>query len=270
MYNGESVNSYYIPNKLFPKVYHVEKDGSGDYAKLTDAITEACKHMDSTVYVGAGTWDLIVELGNTYLNSVGFSQRGLYLKNRVHVIFSSNALVTCNYTGTRSDTITWLSPFNAGIYGFTLENARIISSNCRYAMHDERDSDTDQYNNHYINCSMKHNGGHSVCIGGGLGLNGHIIVEGCTFENPVVNNIAIVSWHNSAGAGRSFVEIKDCYFKGTNGLRFSWYGQSTDISTMLAHGNSFGRAIEHRAETTDGTSPNANTELIEWNNPVRS
>lgn len=36
------------------RIYHVEKDGSGDFTKLVDAIEEAEKYMDSIVYVGKG------------------------------------------------------------------------------------------------------------------------------------------------------------------------------------------------------------------------
>ena len=254
-----------------PKVYRVEKDGSGDFTKLVDAINEAVRYMDSVVYVGAGTWDIIDELGSEYVESVSITQRGLYLKNRVRVICSSNSLITCNYTGSRADTISWLSAFNAGPLGFTLENATIESSNCRYAIHDERDQDADEYNNYYINCKIKHDntdGGYNQCIGGGLGLNGRVIIDGCIFENPARTNYQIVYYHNSAGSGNSFVEVKGSYFKGTNTLGFQWYGSSpaTQKSTLFAHGNSLGSAIQH---TGASGATVENTEVISFNNEIR-
>lgn len=254
-----------------PKVYRVEKDGSGDFTKLCDAINEAVRYMDSVVYVGAGTWDIIDELGSEYVESVSITQRGLYLKNRVRVICSSNSLITCNYTGSRADTISWLSAFNAGPLGFTLENATIESSNCRYAIHDERDQDADEYNNYYINCKIKHDntdGGYNQCIGGGLGLNGHVIIDGCIFENPARTNYQIVYYHNSTGSGKSFVEVKGSYFKGTNTLGFQWYGSSpaTQKSTLFAHGNSLGSAIQH---TGASGATVENTEVISFNNEIR-
>ena len=217
-----------------PKVYRVEKNGSGDFTKLVDAINEAVRYMDSVVYVGAGTWDIIDELGSEYVESVSITQRGLYLKNRVRVICSSNSLITCNYTGSRADTISWLSAFNAGPLGFTLENATI------------------EYQ----------------CIGGGLGLNGHVIIDGCIFENPARTNYQIVYYHNSAGSGKSFVEVKGSYFKGTNTLGFQWYGSSpaTQKSTLFAHGNSLGSAIQH---TGASGATVENTEVISFNNEIR-
>ena len=64
--------------------------------------------------------------------------------------------------------------------------------------------------------------------------------------------------------------MSNCYVKGTGTLRFSWYGTSTDITIVKATGNNLGSAIQFVAETSDGTSPNENVELYEWNNIIRS
>ena len=106
----------------YQHTYCVEKDGTGDFTRLTDAIREACRYMDSVVYVGDGTWDLIAELGNE-IYDISSSNWGLYLSNRVHIIFSSNSKVTANYTGSNANVLKYFSPFNTGKYGFTLENA---------------------------------------------------------------------------------------------------------------------------------------------------
>ena len=277
LYNSGLTESFAtIDVQNIPKIYHVEKDGSGDFDSLVDAIDEATKYMDSKVYVGAGTWDLISELGSDYIDSVGSSKRGVYLKNRVHLIFNPKAVVECIYEGSRADTIAWLSAFNAGAHGFTLENANIKTGNIRYCVHDERDQDADFYTNIYKNCIMYHDssyaqGGQNQCIGGGLGLNGHIVVDGCVFENPNVNNSSILSWHNSAGSNaKSVVDVHGCYVKGTNTMRFRYYGStpSTQKSTILCHDNSLGAAVVYGAETSEST--NENIELLAWNNVVRS
>lgn len=261
-------------------IYYCEKDGSGDFTSLIEAINEAEKYMDSVLYVGAGIWNIIDELGSEYVESVSGTKRGVYLKNRIHIICSSEAIITCNYAGTRADTILWLSAFNTGEYGFTLENATIESSNCRYAIHDERDTHTDQYVNKYINCRIKHdnsNGGYASCIGGGLGKDGYVVIDGCIFENPHATNTHIVSYHNTwyaGGTGRSTVDVNGCYVKGTNGMRFTWFGASQEITTYLVHGNSFGKAIVYSAENQSMMDEHpewiVNTELIAWNNEVRT
>lgn len=257
--------------------FHVEKDGTGDFTKLIDAIDEAEKYMDSVVYVGDGEWNIIDELGSDYLNSVSFTQRGIVLKNRINLVFSSKSKVICDYSGDNTTIKNWLSPFNAGKHGFTLENLNIYSHNVRYSMHDERDSDGDFYINRYINCHFfNHNekGGFRQCIGGGLGKNGYIVIENCIFENPKASNNSLVSYHNTAnvggGSAKSNIEVSNCYVKGTGTLRFSWYGTSTDTTIVKATGNNLGSAIQFVAETSDGTSPNENVELYEWNNIIRS
>lgn len=257
--------------------FHVEKDGTGDFTKLIDAIDEAEKYMDSVVYVGDGEWDIIDELGSDYVNSVSFTQRGVVLKNRIKIVFASKSKVICNYSGDNTTTMNWLSPFNAGENGFTLENLNIYSRNVRYSVHDERDSSDDFYINRYINChffNYNENGGFRQCIGGGLGKNGYIVIENCIFENPKASNNSLVSYHNTAnvggGSAKSNIEVSNCYVKGTGTLRFSWYGTSTDTTIVKATGNNLGSAIQFIAETSDGTSPNENVELYEWNNIIRS
>lgn len=288
MYESRIFVSYYKANRLIiyqnniKNIYYVEKDDTGDFTKLTDAISEAIKYMDSVIYVGKGTWDIIDELGSDYIENVGFNQRGIYLKNRVHIIFDSNSKVVCNYTGTTVSIRKWLSAFNAGKYGFTLENANIESSNCRYTIHDERDQDDDFYINRYINCKMYHDNtnnpdsiGADQCIGGGLGKNGYVVIDGCYFdglgEYSAKKAGTLVSYHNTAGAdGKSKIVLKNSYFAKAAGARFDWYGQSTAVSEAFVMGCSFGRKIVNMAETSDGSSPNENMKVIEWNNVIRT
>lgn len=264
-------------------VVKVEKDGSGDYTKLVDAINAATQVMDAVVYVGAGTWDICDELGEDYLNAVSSTHgtRGPYLKNRVHLIFASNSKVVCNYTGTREDTMRWLSPFNAGQYGFTLENANIEASNVRYCVHDERDTDTDAYINKYINCRMHlDNSTNTVIrtcnpIGGGLGKDGYVEIDGCWFKGErtyvYTENLPLVTYHNSAAAGaKSYISLKNSYFADDGRPRFNWYGQSQLITNVEVCGCSMGSIILSQAETTDGSSPYQNISIIEWNNTVRT
>lgn len=261
-------------------VYHVEKDGSGDFTSLVDAINTATQFMDSVVYVGAGTWDICAELGDTYLNNVSGDQRGPVLKNRIHLIFASKSTVSCEYTGSRADTMYWLSPFNAGQYGFTLENANIVCSNCRYCVHDERDTDTDAYVNKYINCRMyldnSSNTNIRTCnpIGGGLGKNGYIEIDGCWFDaeptQVYVSNLPLVTYHNSAGAdAQSHISVKNCYLAGDGRFRFNWYGQSQLITQVDVSGCSMGSSILSQAEV-EGSSPYENINITEWNNAIRA
>ena len=269
---GDGTKSVTIKDTVIP--LYVEKDGSGDFVRLVDAINEAEKTMGRTVYVGAGEWDIISELGNDYIESVSENKRGIYLKNRIHLIFSSRATVLCKYTGSNTNTMTWLSAFNAGKYGFTLENCKIESENCRYSIHDERDSDIDQYKNVYKNCIISHTkkGGYDQCIGGGLGVDGHIVIDGCKFVCPDGNETTeTVSYHNSGDGywegseskgAQSIVDIANSYFSGTVGALT--FGNSKKNTYFLIHGNSLGSKIEQPLEE------NPVIKVTEWNNEIRN
>lgn len=264
-------------------VYHVEKDGSGDFTNLATAIDVATQWMDSIVYVGAGTWNILDELGSAYLATASDTNQGIVLKNRVHVICSSKAYIKClfsvadpdNITAAEAAIIDHISAFNSGQYGFTLENADIEVANVRYCVHDERNAETDQYNNYYLNCRMKNtnqtSGSRAQCIGGGLGYDGHIVIDGCTFENPLRENYGVVSYHNAHGSAtdsRSLIEVKGCYFKGTNTFRAGYYGNSTVMTQCLVHGNSMG--TEPYVTQEDASFTNVNMEIVAWNNEIRS
>lgn len=257
-----------------PKVYHVEKDGSGDFTNLADAIAEATRRMDAVVYVGAGTWNILDELGDDYLANLSTTKEGIVLKNRVHVICSSKAYIKCLYSGSDANVIEYLSAFNAGKNGFTLENADIEVANVRYCVHDERNAETDHYDNYYINCRMKNTnqtaGSKSQCIGGGLGYDGHVVIDGCTFENPLRENYGIVSYHNAHGTAtdsRSLIDVKGCYFYGKNTFRAGYYGNTTKITQCLVHGNSMG--AEPYITQEDASFTNVNMEIVAWNNEIR-
>ena len=266
-----------------PKAYYIEKDGSGDFVKLSDAIVTATKYMDSVVYLGDGTWDLIEEFGSDFFNNATGGgaprspTRGLLLKNRIHIIGSSKSKIICNYTGDNAVIKKWFSVFNSDIYGFTLENITIEASNIRYIMHDERDSDTDSYINRYINCHFKFDnsdndtpGRTAQCIGGGLGLDGYIDIDGCVFESidtTKTGHICVVSYHNSAGANaKNHISIKNTYLKALGYFRINSYGESTEITECEITNCSMGRSVLIGHET--GGS-NMNINVTQWNNEIR-
>ena len=260
-------------NAIEGKTYTCYKDGSGDYSSLVSAIQALTQIKNAKLIVGPGIWDVIDEFGSDYMSTVSSSKRGLYLKNGIHIIFSSNSKVTANYTGDNANVKTWFSLFNTGIGGFTLENCRAYGKNIRYLIHDERDQDTDAYLNRYLNCYMYFDNSENTewtskaVIGGGLGTNGYIDIDGCEFES-VGGYAGIVSYHNSAATGRSELNVKNCYFHGNGSFRMGWYGTSTEKTIARVSGCSLGVALENNAETP--SAPNENTEIIEWNNIVRN
>ena len=284
----------YAPDSL---QQNSSQDGNVYYVRggdsLLESILNATKEKNSVVYVEDGEYDLMEEFiahyGDNFFDIYDEkSVRGIILNNGIKIVFSKTATVVFNYDGANDNVKHYFSPFNSGQYGFTLENLNLEASNCRYCIHDERGSSEDLYVNRYINCYMKLDNsknniwnhgtqslyGYPQCIGGGLGKNGEIEIRGCRFKSMGIDSLnnytgySIVSYHNSISDGaRSVLYVSGNYFEDKGGFRLSWYGSSSLKTLALLSNNSFGRSVEHRNETGNSV---CNTEIIEWNNIVRT
>ena len=279
--NSPSIKKYEEDNPIIV-------DSSYGYSpSLLRGIIKAETFMNKKVLVNNGEYDIEAEFkeyyGNDFFDNWVYSNDaifGIHLKNGVHVIFSSGAKVVFNYSGNNSDVKQRFAPFNsmphssdAG-FGFILENLNLEASNCRYCIHDERNSMTDPYTNKYINCSMvidnsNNELGYHTCIGGGLGKNGYIEISGCKFKSVNYNTLhTIVSYHNSEHAqAQSKIVIKNNYCEGLGTFRATWHGTSTKLTDVLICGNSVGSPIVVAAETGSDTVENIN--VLQWNNEIR-
>ena len=259
------------------RVFHVEKNGSGDFASLVEAINTACQYMDSVVYIGAGEWDIIDEFGAAYMSAVSSdnSTWGLWLKNRIHLIGTAKTVIKAvNATGsTNFDNIKeYFSVFNAGEKGFTLENINIEDENIRYSVHDDRGySGSEPYTNKYIRCSMIHkNGKYSDCIGAGLGVNQTVEIRGCYFEGDL-GRTRLVYWHgnndSSVTDALGKLTVCDNYFAQDGTFNLTRYGQSDTDTIAYVSNNSFGTAP---SVYSGSTAPYDNMRMVMWNNEVRT
>jgi hypothetical protein len=162
--------------------------------KIADAIQNA--QEGTKIYVDAGTYDIYQEMGgDTFFNTYNHNTNGsgLVLHKDIEIIFSPNAKVVFNYTGSNTEVMQYFSPFNAsasGRGGFKLIGLNLTTSKCRYAIHDEHSSDSVFYYNVYRNCTITHDNTNNTawtalqCIGGGLGTK---------YESKSANNYGIVS-----------------------------------------------------------------------------
>lgn len=261
-------------NTLKPKEKIYYCGSSREYKTLKGVIEEATKFMDSIVYVDAETFDLVEEFGEEYLDSYsGAELIGIYLKNRVHIIFANGSKVLFNYKGSNTKVHEYFSPFNSGEYGFTLENAWIESTNCRYSVHDERGIAADPYHNKYIRCTMIHDssncswGAHQA-IGGGLGQFGDILIEDGYYKS--VGCADNISYHNTTLTGsstaKSKVVIRGAYIDGTT--LCANYGTSKEISQMFVCGCSL--RVEPKLERVITGERADNMEVIAWGNTIRT
>lgn len=281
---GGYIPTSYIPYKAtfkYTKPIHV---GAGQQYTTLKAGFEAMKEGD-TLIVHAGTYDLYTEFGgDDFFGSYSSnSPHGLYLKNNCKYIFSTNAVVKFNYTGSNSSVNTRFSPLNClndhGCGSFELIGCRIEAKGCRYCVHDDL-SGYDLPNTHkYMGCvfildnSANANWKSAQCIGGGFSRNSLIDIASCVFDGIVHSTFAGTpfecTWHNQASVNtRSFLTIHDCYFKkGSISVRY--YGDSELLSSCIVTNNSVKSAIDVRAESPSG-SPYENIELLAWNNDIRA
>lgn len=253
---------YIAPDLRSGRVIHC--GATRTYPKLIDAVAAANEYPDTVVLVDAGTYDLVNEYGQAYLDATT-TEKGMYLKNGTHLIFSLKSKVTFNYIGANAFIHTQFSPFNSSYTGFTIENMTLECSNCRYAIHDDRGYSLDAYEIKYINCDISLDNSanpdwpNPQCIGGGFGTDGRITIENCIFSN-------YVTYHNNNSGtdttARSFLTIKDSYFK-TGGIQIIGYGASTVKSNVIITNNSFTVAVLYDNSNAD------NINVYSWNNEIR-
>lgn len=265
------VYKYYIPNENSDNnVYYV--GSSRQYKTIKSALEEATKYMDSEVHLDPETFDLVEEFGTDFLESYSDAlSTGLLLKNRVHLIGTPKTLVKFDYTGSNEYIQKHFSPFNAGQYGFILEEINIYSKNCRYSVHDERGGSSDAYKNVYKRCTMYHDSSESTwgahqAIGGGLGVSGDILIEDCNLTS--VGNSDTVSYHNNTSLTQetqSKVVVRNTWMSGS--FLCTNNGTSTTKSLCMVNGCSLA-SLPKLSKTIEEDRAD-NMELLEWGNIVR-
>jgi hypothetical protein len=271
-------------NKYIRYVPKVIECGSGkEYTRLRDAVKEAAQYGD-TVVVYPGVYDLTNEF-ETELSTTLTAQTGIELKNGVHIVCMAGAYITANFDGTSDSIYDYFSPFYT-TGSFTLENAHIVASNCRYCVHDEM-SGAGTYQTKYINCHMeftntRQNAKYVQAVGGGLGLHATILFEGgyykssTSYGNPnygtygtAENYQQPISYHNgNAGGCDSKITIKNVYLADRGYIRIGSYGSSTSISPVEISNCSFGLPIMDMYETEQST--NHNMGVTAYNNTSRN
>ena len=250
--------------------------GAGEaFTKFIDALSYAITKPNTKVYVKEGTYDLIQEYGSSFFENYDSSSPvGPILSNGVEIYFENGAELVFDYDGANAEVVSRFSPLNADQNGlntdFKLENVKVVAKNCRYVLHDEMANNYIPYKHEIKNCHFEitytlstpaflysHNS-----IGGGLGHNGYIIVDGSYF-------LTDICWHNNAdmsdASAISHLVITDNFIEhGTIKLRHC--GASTEITTALATNNRTMAELVNEFESALYTIPN--TKFISFDNPI--
>ena len=257
-----------------------------DFKRIRDAVTFAKQWNESTVFVQAGTSNLITEFAAEIAQSPT-AQVGIGLSKGIHIIGESGSVITGNYDwGAGSPDLNIIdnfSPFYSeqADGGFTLENLTIQASNCRYCVHDEYSSGAYVSINKYINCNMYMNftnapearaNYYNQCIGGGLAQHSYVHITGCVFKTKAAESATklAVSYHNAYTAGsQSRIIVEDSYFADHSTIRFGFYGLSELMSEAIVSNCSLGAEPFTRKEDPEQETPD-NFTLIKWNNEIRT
>lgn len=262
--------------------YDVIIGTGGDFTSLKEGLEYAMQFNNMKVFVKDGTYDLISEFGNSYFENFNYeTSQGIKLGKNISVTFSSNAYVTCNYTGNNSLVKKYFSPFllSPDVIGdVVIEGLNLTSNNVRYSIHDELAGHDVTATHKYYNCNVVNNradGNYQNAIGGGLGKSTTIIIDSCYFKSASTTNNGTVSWHNaSIENARSNIIITNTYFDTDNEysggtFRFGYYGPSELLTKIIISNCNMKNTPLLRWETGDHTTPE-NAILFAYNNTIRS
>lgn len=253
------------------KIITVKKDGTGTFTKITDALAYAYTRGNTEIHVYPGTYDITDEIDLTTAGS------GPVIGNDTHLIFYSGSKVVCKYLGGSAAVEVDFSPFNAGEGNFMIENMNIECKNVRYCVHDERGGDTAPYVHKYFNCTMKTDNSESSwvanqCIGGGLGKNGVIVIEGGYYESTPTEehpDLGEITYHNNGGSTSSIsrITVTNVYCKNST-IKALVYGTYTDMTEVYVSNCSV-KTIPVVYNDRPGEYAN-NMELVQWNNSIHN
>lgn len=251
----------------------------GDYTTLREGFANAPK--GATVYILPGTYDLTQEFADIIgSHTESTPETGLILGNDCHYIFYAGAVVTALFDNSDRWIYTNFSPFRtAANQSFTVEGLNISARNTRYCVHDELGG-VGRGVHKFINCNMKYettyttNVNYIQCIGGGLGQNIFVVIDGGTYESIVPDSLGLdwvwcISYHNGNNASaQSKIYMTNVYFPGKGAARFSAWGSSNIMTQVYVSNNEMNYPVLIHKE--NASAPVMNMQLVSnFNNTVR-
>lgn len=202
-------------NRLTMKLYASHNKVKGTRPKiniyLDDSQEDIFKKLVDAIYIE--DCDVVFEKGAYTLNSIFYLMQSKYqwadafelpIGGNCHY-YLNNSTITGNYAGQTPSSGSVVEK-NSSIFGthrldgqtFELHDGELIANGLVYCVHDEASGGNGSYVHHYENMIMKYNTGQytqslSKCIGGGTGLAGEVVLNGCKFFNAHTSKD--ISWH---------------------------------------------------------------------------
>lgn len=282
MINGTVYNSsmkVHVRN-INNDIVKVSTDGSCEFTKIKDAVAYAVQTRGTEVEILPGTYDLVSEYGQAYLDALSGTDYGMMLYNDIYLRFAPNAYVTFNYNNTNSWIVNNFAPFNTGNDGgFTIDGMNCYAKNCRYILHDDpRPGAKTNYSRNILkNCTLVCDVSDEISwkyhqtIGGGLGDATEVIIENCILETKTegTDTYNTLSYHNSTSGSAHYeskIVIKDNFISDKNKIGIEPYGSATEVTKAIITNNS----IEDASYIVEGSGSPQNVEIIAWNNYART
>ena len=202
--------------RLTKKLYATQNKIKGTRPKIyiytTDTQETIFKKMVDAIYIE--DCDVVFEKGAYTLNSIFYLMQSKYgwvdafelpLGGNCHY-YLNNSTITGNFTG-QSPSENLIVETNSSIMGthrldgqtFRIMDGELVADGLVYCVHDEASAGAEAYVHHYENMIMRYQTGQytqtglSKCIGGGTGLAGEVVLNGCKFYNT--NTTEDISWH---------------------------------------------------------------------------
>ena len=254
------------------KMITVAADGAGDFTKFSDGLAEAMRRGNCTLFVKAGDYDIIAELGGyNYTESISAesSYAGLKIGNNVKIFSEHNARLIANYMGANKNMKDNFSVLNV-IGSCEMHNISISCENIRYCVHEDvplSDSSNRGYTIVYDNCTMFHAGTNSTtyiapaCIGAGCWKNSISIIRGGWYKCNSAQILTPISYHNYDGTGESLVIVDNVMFERGQGVKL--YGFKTGGSFIRCR---MSNSLIGRETEKDGATDRI--VLTEWGNTM--
>lgn len=201
--------------RLTNKLYATQNKIKGTRPKIqiytSDTQETIFKKMVDAIYIE--DCDVVFEKGAYTLNSIFYLMQSKYQWSDAFELpvggnchyYLNNSTITGNYAGQTPSSGSVVET-NSSIFGthrldgqtFELHDGELIANGLVYCVHDEASGGDGSYVHHYENMIMRYNTGQytqslSKCIGGGTGLAGEVVLNGCKFFNAHTSKD--ISWH---------------------------------------------------------------------------
>ena len=246
---------------------------NGDITAFDAEMQRALSIGNCDVYIHRGTY----EFTNAFVESLfARTSRCIPIGNGCRYFFETGAKITAKYTGAVNN---YWHAFGAdpNVRGsYELHNLNLDAANICYGIHDEYLGYRDHYRNVYDHCRIivdntgrtTSDTGDNKCIGGGLGGNAEIIIDGCYFDS-VTCPTQDVSYHGKSSINlgdNANIIVKDSWFKHTLALGDASIESSSEEKNVIFCGNSISSDIYFPGGSTDEEK----WTVTKWNNEIRT